>query len=154
MTDGLTDGRTVGRRAINRFVLAATVLSVSPSVRLSATQCPDGAPPPCRGATRPAAPALNSVAVLYFENATRDTNDAYLSDGITEEIISRLAGIERVTVRSRYLVRRYRGAALEDPAAVGRALNVTYLVSGSVRRAGGRLRVNAELIRAAGGAQV
>jgi len=142
------------RQASWRSVPTALAFAVLPSCRLAALQCPDGAPPPCRSATRPAAPAANSVAVLYFENATRDTNDAYLSDGITEEIISRLSGIERVTVRSRYLVRRYRGTALEDPAAVGRALNVTYLVSGSVRRAGGRLRVNAELIRAAGGAQV
>lgn len=138
---------------VRRLSLAALALAALPPYRLTA-QCPDGAPPPCRSAARAAAPAPNSVAVLYFENATRDTADLYLSDGITEEIISRLSGIGRVTVRSRYLVRRYRGSALEDPASVGRALNVTYLVSGSVRRAGGRLRVSAELIRAAGGAQV
>jgi TolB-like protein/tetratricopeptide (TPR) repeat protein len=155
MTDGKTARRQDGMMGFaRRCVTAALALAVMRSCRLSALQCPDGAPPPCRSAARPAAPAPNSVAVLYFENATRDTNDAYLSDGITEEIISRLSGIERVTVRSRYLVRRYRGTVLDDPAAVGRALNVTYLVSGSVRRAGGRLRVNAELIRAAGGAQV
>ena len=123
------------------------------SVRLSA-QCPDGTPPPCRSTRRVAEPSPNSVAVLYFDNRSRDSNDLYLADGLTEEIISRLSGIERLTVRSRHLVRRYRGAAPLDPAAVGRALNVSYLVSGSVRRAGGRLRVSAELIRATGGAQV
>ena len=155
MRDGKTAGRQDGTWGFGRrSAVAALTLAVLPSCRLAALQCPDGAPPPCRTTARPAAPAPNSVAVLYFENATRDTNDAYLADGITEEIISRLSGIERVNVRSRYLVRRYRGSALEDPAAVGRALNVTYLVSGSVRRAGGRLRVNAELIRATGGAQV
>jgi adenylate cyclase len=121
----------------------------------AAAQCPDGTPPPCRSA-RPAAaaPAANSVAVLYFESGSRDSNDLYLADGLTEEIINRLSGIERLTVRSRYLVRRYRGTPMEDPAAVGRVLNVAYIVSGSVRRAGGRLRVNAELIRASGGVQV
>lgn len=119
---------------------------------LLALQCPDGAPPPCRGTVR-ANPA-NSVAVLYFDNRSADTSDAYLADGVTEEVITRLAGIGRLTVRSRHLVRRFRGRELTDPAAVGRSLGVTYLVTGSVRRAGDRLRVSAELIRAAGGEQV
>jgi TolB-like protein len=104
-------------------------------VRLVA-QCPDGSPPPCArssAAARAPAPPANSVAVLYFESRAADTNAAALADGLTEEIIHRLSGIERLTVRSRYLVRRYRETALEDPAAVGRALNVTYLVSGSIR---------------------
>jgi TolB-like protein/tetratricopeptide (TPR) repeat protein len=120
-------------------------------------QCPDGTPPPC---TRPiatragAAPPANSVAVLYFDARTRDSNDLYLADGLTEEIITRLSTIERLTVRSRHAVQRFKGAALADPAATARALNVTYIVTGSVRRAGGRLRVSAELIRAEGGAQV
>jgi TolB-like protein/Tfp pilus assembly protein PilF len=133
--------------------LAALLVAAGPMHRASA-QCPDGTPPPCGGARGVAAPPSNSVAVLYFDNASRDTSDVYLADGLSEEIISRLSGIERLTVRSRFLVRRYRGTALDDPAAVGRALNVSYLVSGVIRRAGGRLRVSAELIRASGGAQV
>ena len=122
------------------------------AVRLVA-QCPDGTPPPCRGA-RPAAAPANSVAVLYFDSRSTDTSDLALADGLTEEIINRLTGIERLTVRSRYLVRRYRGTAFEDPASVGRSVNAAYLVTGTVRRAGGRLRVSAELVRAEGGAQV
>jgi TolB-like protein len=129
--------------------LAVAVLGAAPL----AAQCPDGTPPPCAGA-RPAAPPVNSVAVLYFESRSTDTNDLALADGLTEEIINRLSGIERLTVRSRYLVWRYRGAAVDDPAAVARGLNVAYLVSGTVRRSGERLRVSAELIRAASGAQV
>ncbi len=117
-------------------------------------QCPDGTPPPCAAARPARAAAASSVAVLYFDSRSRDSNDLYLADGLTEEIISRLAGMERLTVRSRHLVQRYRGAAVGDPAAVGRALNVAYIVTGSVRRAGGRLRVSAELVRADGGAQV
>ncbi len=126
-------------------VLAAVLVG-----RLEA-QCPDGAPPPC---ARTASSPANSVAVLYFESRSTDTSDLALADGLTEEIINRLTGVERLTVRSRYLVRRYRGTAFEDPAAVGRSVNATYLVTGTVRRAGGRLRVSAELVRAAGGAQV
>ena len=69
-------------------------------------QCPDGTPPPCRDAGRVAA-LPNSVAVLYCESRSSDTNDLALADGLTEEIIGRLSDIERLTVRSRYLVRRY-----------------------------------------------
>jgi TolB-like protein len=116
-------------------------------------QCPDGTPPPCRADVRPSPPPT-SVAVLYFDNLSRDTNDQYLADGLTEEIITRLSAIDRLTVRSRHLVRRFRGTPLHDPAAAGRILGVTYLVSGSVRRAGAELRVSAELVRASGGAQV
>ena len=146
-------GARMHRRTVAARVLLLCVCASAASVRLLA-QCPDGTPPPCRSTRVAAAPAPNSVAVLYFESRSADTNDLALADGLTEEIINRLSGIERLTVRSRYLVRRYRGTSLEDPAAVGRTLNVAYLVSGSVRRAGGRLRVSAELVRAAGGAQV
>ena len=118
----------------------------------AALQCPDGTPPPCRGAS--VAPPANSVAVLYFDNRSSDTGDVYLADGLTEEVISRLSGVERLSVRSRHLVRRYRGSELTNPAAVGRTLNVAFLVTGSVRRAGGRLRVSAELVRASSGSQV
>jgi len=153
-TGGRADGGTGdGRRGalILALALSPVLCPLSPAF----AQCPDGSPPPCaRAAARPAAPPSNSVAVLYFESQRADTSAAALADGLTEEVINRLSAIERLTVRSRYLVRRYRDVPLEDPAAVGRALNVTYLVSGSVRRVGGRLRVSAELVRAAGGVQV
>jgi TolB-like protein/cytochrome c-type biogenesis protein CcmH/NrfG len=125
------------------------LLAIWPCDHLIA-QCPDGTPPPCRGA-RPAA-TTNTVAVLYFDNASRDTADAYLADGITEEIISRLGQVGgRVQVKSRYAVRRYRGAQSEDPQTIGRQLAVTSIVTGSVRRAGNRLRVTAEMVRTASG---
>ena len=142
--------RALAARAATAGLVVGLAVCATGTLR---SQCPDGTPPPC-GAHRAAAAPLNSVAVLYFENATGDSADAYLADGLTEEIINRLASVDRLTVRSRYLVRRYRGAALEDPRAVGRTLGVAYLVGGSLRRAGGRLRVSAELIRATGGAQI
>src|SRR5256712_5873716 len=79
-----------------------------------------------------AAPAA-SVAVLYFE--TPDTATAYLADGLTEAIITSLGRVERLGVKSRNAVRRFRGTA-EDPTTLGRALGVAYLVSGSVGRPG------------------
>ena len=115
-------------------------------------QCPDGTPAPCRAPARP--PAANTVAVLYFDNLSRDTSDAYLAEGLTEELITRLGDIPRLTVKSRYAVRRYREEKDVDPAAIGRALAVTYLVTGSVQRAGDALRVRCELARATTGNRV
>src|SRR5207249_1448931 len=81
-------------------------------------QWPDGSTPPCHGATRPASPASNSLAVLYFDNLSRDTADAYLADGLTEDIIVRLGQIERSAVKSRNTVKRFREcAASRRPAA-------------------------------------
>ena len=120
--------------------------------RVALAQCPDGTPPPCGRPTRiAAAPAAarNSIAVLYFDNLSRDTSDAYLADGLTEEVITRLGQIERLAVKPRSAVRRFKGTT-DDPATVGRALGVANLVTGSVRRAGNRLRVTVELVRAAG----
>ncbi len=113
----------------------------------------DGTPPPCTRAVRIAAPAPTSVAVLYFDNLSRDTSDSYLAEGLTDELITRLGQLERLQVKSRGAVRRFRGTS-DDPAAVGRALGVAHLVSGSVRRDGDRLRVTVELTRASTGAHV
>ncbi|MGH2668314.1 MAG: hypothetical protein ACRDH5_04195, partial [bacterium] len=106
---------------------------------------------PARAAS---APARNSVAVLYFDNLSRDTADAYLADGLTEEIIARLGQVERLRVKSRTAVQHYRGRSVGGPATLGRALGVPYLVNGTVRRAGPRLRVSVELVRAATGDRV
>jgi serine/threonine-protein kinase len=133
-------------------LLGAAALSLVLSGRALA-QCPDGTPPPCHGARPVAAIAPNSVAVLYFDNLSRDTADAYLADGLTEEVIQRLGQVARLTVKSKYSVRRYRGTAV-DPRDVGRALQVAYIGGGSVRRAGNRLRVSVELTRAATGDRV
>ena len=136
---------------MTKAALFACVLSLSATARLSG-QCPDGTPAPCRTAAR--APSANSVAVLYFDNLSRDTSDAYLAEGLTEELITRLGDIPRLTVKSRYAVRRYRGATDLDPAALGRTLSVAYLVTGSVQRAGDQLRVRCELARTTTGNRV
>jgi TolB-like protein/Tfp pilus assembly protein PilF len=149
---GPSDGGTVGRG-----VWCLTLeLSVCPTVRLSALQCPDGSAPPCRAAPArtTAAPPPNSVAVLYFDNLSPDTTDAYLADGLTEELIAQLGKIERVVVKSRTAMQRYRRTAPHDPADVARRLGVAHLVSGSVRRSGARLRVTVELVRAATGTRM
>ena len=129
------------------LALAAAALAAQ-----ARAQCPDGTPPPCRsGATH--APAPNSVAVLYFDNQSRDSDDAYLASGLTEQILDRLGSVSRLTVKSRNAVRRYRDTDA-DPQRIGRELQVSYLASGSLRRAGDRLRVNVELTRTSSGDRV
>src|SRR5258708_21173511 len=99
------DARTCGRTA--RVVGIATFLTAFTSVLLSA-QCPDGTPPPCgaRVARGAASASPNSVAVLYFENLSRDTTDAYLADGLTEDVTAKLGQVSRLAVTSRAALRR------------------------------------------------
>ncbi len=110
-----------------------------------AAQCPDGSPPPCVHATaRSMPPAPNSVAVLYFQ--TRDAADTYLADGLTEDVATLLGDVSSVQVKSPGVVRRAQRATPQDFPTIARALGVRYLVDGTVRRAGGRLRVSARLV--------
>jgi TolB-like protein len=130
------------------------ILTAAPA-RAAWTQCPDGTPPPCRAAAaRPARAATPpmSVAVLGFENLSRDTADAYLSDGLADELTSRLGQVGRLTVTSRAVVRRLRNAAEMPVPDIGRTLNAAYLLQGSIYRSGQHLRVTAELLRASSGA--
>jgi TolB-like protein/Tfp pilus assembly protein PilF len=93
--------------------------------------------------------------VLYLDNLSRDTADAFLADGLTEEIIIRLGQVQRLEVKSRFEVQRFRGrAGLQDPTNLGRSLNAAYLVTGSVQRAGDRVRLRVALVRSATRAQV
>jgi TolB-like protein len=99
-------------------------------------------------------PVGKRVAVLPFENLTGDSEQAYLADGIHEALItdlSRLSGFSRVIARPSVLAYR----KIEQPLAeIGRKLGVDTLVTGSVLRAAGKLRVTAHLIDAATEEQV
>jgi TolB-like protein len=124
---------------------------VACAARQAAAQCPDGSPPPCRtrAAARAAAAPPNSIAVLYFANNSPDTADSYLADGLTDELITQLGRLPRLAVAPRGVVRRFRGRD-DDPTTMAQQLNVAFLVTGGVRRAGTRLRVDVELVRASG----
>jgi TolB-like protein len=134
--------------------MVAGVLSLVLVAAPLPAQCPDGTPPPCGRTARTAAPPANSVAVLYLDNLSRDTADAFLADGLTEEIIIRLAQVPRLDVKSRYEVARVRHQGAQDPAALGRTLRAAYLVMGSVQRAGNRVRLRYEVFRTATRSQV
>ncbi|MCL4817850.1 MAG: protein kinase [Vicinamibacteria bacterium] len=89
--------------------------------------------------------AEKSVAVLYFENLSGVKEDEYLRDGVTEDIISELSKIRGLKIFARSTVLAFRDKEVA-PAQVGKQLGAAYLLTGSLRRAGQRLRINAELV--------
>ena len=98
-----------------------------------------------------AAPERPSVAILPLDNRAAGGDDAYLSEGISEQLIHQLGGVPglRVLARASTFAAAAQGA---DPHEVGRRLGARHLVTGSVRRQGERLRIHAELMEVATGA--
>ena len=90
----------------------------------------------------------HSIAVLYFENLSGMKEDEYLRDGITEDITTELSKIKRLKTFSRAMVLAYRDKPV-TAGQVGKELGASYVLTGSLRRAGNRLRINAQLIDAA-----
>ena len=101
-------------------------------------------------AHRPAPSTAPVVAVLPFVNMAEDRANEYFSDGLTEELIDRLAKAPGLRVVARSSTFQYKGRP-EDLRSIGRKLNATAVVEGSVRRSGDRLRVSAQLIDVADG---
>ena len=94
-----------------------------------------------------------SICVLPFVNMSGDAEQEYFSDGITEDIITDLSKVSALEVVSRNDSFLYKGKQIEV-LKVAREVKVTHVLEGSVRRAGGRLRINAQLIDAASGKHV
>jgi serine/threonine protein kinase/Flp pilus assembly protein TadD len=86
-----------------------------------------------------------SVAVLYFENVSGSKEDEYLRDGITEDVITELSKIRGLNIFSRPLVLAFRDKPV-TPAQVAHQLGAVYVLTGTLRRAGARLRINAQLV--------
>jgi serine/threonine protein kinase/Tfp pilus assembly protein PilF len=97
-----------------------------------------------------ASAAQKSIAVLYFENLSGDKEDEYLRDGMTEDVITELSKIKELRVFPRAAVLAYRDKAVTGPQ-VGHELAATYVLGGSLRRAGSRLRITAQLVEARSG---
>lgn len=93
-------------------------------------------------------PLIRSVAVLPLNNLSGDPSQEYLADGLTEELIGRLASIHDLRVISRTSVMRFKNTQLGIPA-IAQTLGVDAIVEGSVMREGSHIRVHAQLIRAA-----
>jgi len=95
-------------------------------------------------------PDKPSIAVLPFQNMSGDPEQEYFADGMVEEIITALSRIRWLFVIARNSTFTYKGQTV-DVKQVGRELGVRYVLEGSVRKAGGRVRITAQLIDAASG---
>jgi serine/threonine-protein kinase len=145
-----TDSGSVDRERDTQFVPASTTNHLS-----SASN------PGSRASTQPSgsfrAPRvskiISSLAVLPFENVSRDPENDYLSDGITSSLINNLATVPKLRVMARSTVFRYKGREI-DPQAIGRELNVRAVLTGSMMQSGGSLRIDTELVDVATGSQI
>ena len=86
------------------------------------------------------------IAVLPFENLSNDKEDAFVADGVQDDLLTKLAKIASLKVISRTSVMSYRGK--QNPREIGDALGVSHLLEGSVRKTGAWLHINAQLIDA------
>ena len=109
---------------------------------------------PAGGSTPPGMPAGSSggksIAVLPFVNMSADAENEYFTDGIAEEIMNALSKIQSLRVASRTSAFAFKGKN-EDIGEIGRKLRVATVLEGSVRKAGDRLRVTAQLVNVADG---
>jgi adenylate cyclase len=115
----------------------------------------DQAPAAASAAPRPM-PAQSdkpSIAVLAFNNMSGDPEQEYFSDGISEDIITDLSKVSELCVIARNSTFTYKGKSV-DVKQVGRELGVSYVLEGSVRKAGNRVRVTGQLIDVASGGHV
>ena len=103
--------------------------------------------------TKSAAPISSSIAVLPFADLSPERNQSYFSEGLAEELLNELAKTPGLRVAARTSSFQFRDKA-SDPAAVGQKLGVGTILEGSVRKDGNRVRISAELVKAADGFQL
>ena len=134
----------MGEQALKNIARAVRVY------RIRADRAGEAAPVP---QPFPPLPDKPSIAVLPFQNMSGDPEQEYFADGMVEEVITALSRIRWLFVIARNSSFTYKGQAV-DVKRVGRELGVRYLLEGSVRRAGDRVRITAQLIDAASAAHL
>ena len=130
--------QALARTPIDRFHTGAALAAALTEV--------ESAPPP---SARPAAPE-KSIAVLPFASLSTDPENEFFADGITEEILNALSQIAELRVAGRTSSFSFKGKH-QDLRQIGDALNVRTVLEGSVRRAGNRVRITAQLVDVADG---
>jgi eukaryotic-like serine/threonine-protein kinase len=135
--------------AVERAVLRALAKEPADRFESVAAFCEALADPHAGEGDRPHSPE-RTIAVLPFTNASPDPDNEYISDGITDELIHALAHVEGLRVASRSSVFALKGRR-EDVRAIGAMLRVSVVLEGSVRRAGDRVRITAQLSDAENG---
>jgi len=137
--------RALARVPADRF---ATVAQFAQALALPAGTTPPGSTATVSGPQ--AAGAAKSIAVLPFVNMSADPENEYFTDGIAEEIINALSKVQALRVASRTSAFAFKGKS-EDIGEIGRKLKVATVLEGSVRKAGNKLRVTAQLVNVADG---
>ncbi|MFT5173733.1 MAG: adenylate cyclase [Gammaproteobacteria bacterium] len=152
------DYNNLGEQQLKGFdqPVRAFLVSLKPG---ACVPLPESAPEPVADSGKPRAshdteiPDKPSVAVLPFENLSNDPEQEYFADGITEDIITALGRIRQFFVINRNTMFSYKGQSW-DVKAVAMELGVRYLLEGSVRKAGNRVRVSAQLVEGLTGNQL
>ncbi len=149
---------SIGNRIDARFTDGGevSVKNISRPIRIwkwRPDAVPEKGPPGPDAQNAKAVSEQASIAVLPFDNMSGDPEQEYFSDGITEDIITDLSKIGGLLVIARNSSFAYKGKST-DIRTVGRELGVTSVLEGSIRRAGNRVRINAQLINAANGAHL
>ena len=100
--------------------------------------------------TTPSAPVIaeKSIAVLPFENMSRDPDNAFFTDGVQDQVLTALAKVADLKVISRTSVMQYKSGVARNLREIAQQLGVTHVLEGSVQRAGNKVRVNAQLVNA------
>ena len=161
LTSGCWNGLVVGEDAINRVIgrlrrlgegVASGCFEVEtvPRVGYRLVACEDAA---AGALVAGDAPRPLSICVLPFSNISGDAEQEYFSDGITEDIITDLAKVSALRVISRHTAFTFKGRPVET-RQIARELSISHVLEGSVRKAGERVRIAAQLIDGAEGAHV
>ena len=103
--------------------------------------------------TRSQTAGINSIAVLPFVNATGDSGNEYLSDGMTESLINALSELPQLKVMARSTVFRFKGNQ-DDPQKIGQALQVSALLMGRIAQHGSEVSVQADLVNTSDGSEL
>ena len=124
-----------------------TALDVSNELRTIRRNLERGEP------ERPASDRVASIAVLPFVNRSHDEEDEYFSDGLADELLNVLSKIKGLRVSARTSSFQFKGKS-DDIATIGQKLNVAAILEGSVRKAGSRVRISAQLVKVSDGYQL
>jgi len=135
-------GRVSSGRKLDFAIIAALVAALGYFIAMR----PSGPAAPARGAPG----AARTLAVLPFANLSANAEDGYFADGLTEELLNLLAGMEGLKVAGRTSSFYFKGRN-EDLREIGRKLGVSHILEGSVRRSGPKLRITAQLVSAEDG---
>jgi serine/threonine-protein kinase len=133
--------------AVAVIFFAALAVGVLSWLRRGAPALSGVATPAPAAANLPAVPE-KSIAVLPFQNLSKNDENAFFADGVQDEILTDLAKVADLKVISRTSVMQYKSGVARSLREIGQQLGVAHVVEGSVQRSGNRVRVNAQLVDA------